>query len=279
MGRSIDFLHSGTGYIENSRVRSIIDFCCRFQSEFFRTSTAPEKYNHDFLHSGTPLLPTLCHGCPSVLDWRSAGTISSRRRTRRRNHNVLFPEISACTAPNGSRLGRPRVLPSGGGSTRRDVGGRRVRGVVSRDATMRRRRKTGDQSWQTVRSSVDYRGRAENFMSANSRNERARVAAHRPPARPPTIINCLYRRADRPISADQSTSSSTLCMSARPSLHARPLKTMLMMSDDDEPSVLKPNSITLSSSLVLGWLRGPAVENRSLAGVLSLSCVRLVADG
>jgi len=29
----------------------------------------------------------------------------------------------------------------------------------------------------------------------------------------------------------------------------------------------------------LGWLRGPAVEHRSLAGVLSLSCVRLVADG
>jgi len=28
-----------------------------------------------------------------------------------------------------------------------------------------------------------------------------------------------------------------------------------------------------------GWLRGPAVEHRSLAGVLSLSCVRLVADG
>jgi len=27
-----------------------------------------------------------------------------------------------------------------------------------------------------------------------------------------------------------------------------------------------------------GWLRGPAVEHRSLAGVLSLSCVRLVAD-
>jgi len=27
------------------------------------------------------------------------------------------------------------------------------------------------------------------------------------------------------------------------------------------------------------WLRAPAVEHRSLAGVLSLSCVRLVADG
>jgi len=27
------------------------------------------------------------------------------------------------------------------------------------------------------------------------------------------------------------------------------------------------------------WLRGPAVEHRSLADVLSLSCVRLVADG
>ena len=29
----------------------------------------------------------------------------------------------------------------------------------------------------------------------------------------------------------------------------------------------------------VSWLRGPAVEHRSLAGVLSLSCVRLVADG
>jgi len=28
-----------------------------------------------------------------------------------------------------------------------------------------------------------------------------------------------------------------------------------------------------------GWLCGPAVEHRSLAGVLSLSCARLVADG
>ena len=27
------------------------------------------------------------------------------------------------------------------------------------------------------------------------------------------------------------------------------------------------------------WLRGPAVEHRSLADVLSLSCARLVADG
>ena len=29
----------------------------------------------------------------------------------------------------------------------------------------------------------------------------------------------------------------------------------------------------------LNWLCGPAVEHRSLAGVLSLSCARLVADG
>ena len=28
-----------------------------------------------------------------------------------------------------------------------------------------------------------------------------------------------------------------------------------------------------------GWLRSPAVEHRSLAGVLSLSCARLAADG
>ena len=31
--------------------------------------------------------------------------------------------------------------------------------------------------------------------------------------------------------------------------------------------------------LGLGWWRSPAVEHRSLAGVLSLSCARLVADG
>jgi len=29
----------------------------------------------------------------------------------------------------------------------------------------------------------------------------------------------------------------------------------------------------------LGWWRSPAVEHRSLAGVLSLSCALLVADG
>jgi len=29
----------------------------------------------------------------------------------------------------------------------------------------------------------------------------------------------------------------------------------------------------------IGWWRGPAVEHRSLADVLSLSCARLVADG
>ena len=31
--------------------------------------------------------------------------------------------------------------------------------------------------------------------------------------------------------------------------------------------------------VVVSWLRGPAVEHRSLAGVLSLSCTRLAADG
>jgi len=39
--------------------------------------------------------------------------------------------------------------------------------------------------------------------------------------------------------------------------------------------VLDGNPAPLSS----GWLCGPAVEHRSLAGVLSLSCARLVADG
>jgi len=28
-----------------------------------------------------------------------------------------------------------------------------------------------------------------------------------------------------------------------------------------------------------GWLRGPAVEHRSLAGMLSLSCAQPIADG
>ena len=33
------------------------------------------------------------------------------------------------------------------------------------------------------------------------------------------------------------------------------------------------------SDIHFGWWRSPAVEHRSLAGVLSLSCARLVADG
>ena len=67
LGRSTDFLHSGTGYVENSRVRSVIDFFCWFHSEFFRTSTArPEKFNHDFsrdfLHSMEyPFYADVCH--------------------------------------------------------------------------------------------------------------------------------------------------------------------------------------------------------------------------
>jgi len=34
-----------------------------------------------------------------------------------------------------------------------------------------------------------------------------------------------------------------------------------------------------SDLYLTGWLRGPAVEHRSLAGVLSLTCARLAADG
>ena len=37
----------------------------------------------------------------------------------------------------------------------------------------------------------------------------------------------------------------------------------------------KQNSLNIGCS----WLRSPAVEHRSLAGVLSLSCARLAADG
>jgi len=47
---SADFLHSGTGYIEIAVFVLLLIFC-RFQSEFFRTSTArSEKFNHDFNH-------------------------------------------------------------------------------------------------------------------------------------------------------------------------------------------------------------------------------------
>jgi len=58
LGRSADFLHSGTGYIENSRVRSMIDFFLPISVRIFRTSTAgSEKFSHDFnhenWHSGT----------------------------------------------------------------------------------------------------------------------------------------------------------------------------------------------------------------------------------
>jgi len=52
LGRPADYLHSGTGYIENSRVRSIIDFC-RFQSEFSRTEKSSHDFNHENRHSGT----------------------------------------------------------------------------------------------------------------------------------------------------------------------------------------------------------------------------------
>jgi len=34
LDRCADFLHSGTGYIQNSRVRSIIDFCADFSHSF-----------------------------------------------------------------------------------------------------------------------------------------------------------------------------------------------------------------------------------------------------
>ena len=37
--------------------------------------------------------------------------------------------------------------------------------------------------------------------------------------------------------------------------------------------------VLVVSYSLLGWLRGSVVERRSLAGVLSLSCARPVADG
>jgi len=65
LGRSADFLHSGTGYIENSRVRSMIDFFADFTQNFSEPVTLKKPclfhvdfnhdFNHDFLHSGTPL--------------------------------------------------------------------------------------------------------------------------------------------------------------------------------------------------------------------------------
>jgi len=36
---------------------------------------------------------------------------------------------------------------------------------------------------------------------------------------------------------------------------------------------------SLADAHYYSWLRGPAVEHQSLAGVLSLSCARPVADG
>ena len=42
---------------------------------------------------------------------------------------------------------------------------------------------------------------------------------------------------------------------------------------------VKDKEFTSDLQKSLGWLRGPAVEHRSLADVLSLSCARLVADG
>ena len=44
----------------------------------------------------------------------------------------------------------------------------------------------------------------------------------------------------------------------------------------DSNSILLVNAVDAYNN---GWLRGPAVEHRSLAEVLSLSCARLVADG
>jgi len=72
LNHSADFLHSGTGYIENNRVRSIIDFFADFSQNFSERallvlSARSEKFNHDFnhefnrdfLHSGTPLYSTV----------------------------------------------------------------------------------------------------------------------------------------------------------------------------------------------------------------------------
>ena len=83
LGRSADFLHSGTGYVENSRVRSMSDFLpisVRIFSE--RSSSAHyEKFNHDFnhdfLHSGTPLLSN------------SFDFVLRRDRTKRIQSNAL----------------------------------------------------------------------------------------------------------------------------------------------------------------------------------------------
>jgi len=51
LGRSADFLHSGTGYIENSPVRSMIDFFADFRQNFSERALLvlkSEKFNHDF---------------------------------------------------------------------------------------------------------------------------------------------------------------------------------------------------------------------------------------
>ena len=59
LGRSADFLHSGTGYIENSRVRSVIDFFADFSQNFSERALLVLKnsttiiFNHENRHSGT----------------------------------------------------------------------------------------------------------------------------------------------------------------------------------------------------------------------------------
>jgi len=49
----------------------------------------------------------------------------------------------------------------------------------------------------------------------------------------------------------------------------------------NESVIIRPHRRTtyVESICRCGWLRGPAVEHQSLAGVLSLSCARPVANG
>jgi len=57
----------------------------------------------------------------------------------------------------------------------------------------------------------------------------------------------------------------------------------LLRDQRGSPAYISPDVLSgawdISSTGWLGWLRGPAVGRRSLAGVLSLSFTRPVADG
>ena len=57
------------------------------------------------------------------------------------------------------------------------------------------------------------------------------------------------------------------------------LRHLVPLLTNRDISLIRRGRLYSSCVQCTGWLCGPAVEHRSLAGVLSLSCARLVADG